>query len=74
MLDLLLQLPLSTKLNFISTTLEIMPSADLKFEKLFLSRDEAVALAALDAHVKLGSGYPGTPSTEILEAFEKGSR
>jgi indolepyruvate ferredoxin oxidoreductase alpha subunit len=34
-----------------------------------LSGDEAVALAALDAGVTLGTGYPGTPSTEILEAF-----
>ncbi|MCC7176399.1 MAG: hypothetical protein IT159_14500 [Bryobacterales bacterium] len=33
------------------------------------SGDEAVALAALDAGVRLGTGYPGTPSTEILEAF-----
>jgi indolepyruvate ferredoxin oxidoreductase alpha subunit len=48
-----------------------MQPADSKFEKLFLSGDEAVALAALDANVKLGSGYPGTPSTEILETFEK---
>jgi len=37
---------------------------------LFLSGDEAVATAAFDAGVKLGSGYPGTPSTEILEWFE----
>jgi len=29
-----------------------------------------VALAAFDAHVALGTGYPGTPSTEILEAFD----
>jgi indolepyruvate ferredoxin oxidoreductase alpha subunit len=36
-----------------------------------LSGDEAVALAALDAGVKLGTGYPGTPSTEILENFDK---
>ena len=35
-----------------------------------LSGDEAVALAAIDAGVKLGTGYPGTPSTEILETFE----
>jgi len=35
-----------------------------------LSGDEAVAAAALDAGVKLGTGYPGTPSTEILENFE----
>jgi indolepyruvate ferredoxin oxidoreductase alpha subunit len=34
-----------------------------------LSGDEAVALAALNAGVALGTGYPGTPSTEILEAF-----
>jgi indolepyruvate ferredoxin oxidoreductase alpha subunit len=48
-----------------------MQPADSKYEKLFLSGDEAVALAALDAGVKLGSGYPGTPSTEILESFER---
>ena len=48
-----------------------MQPADSKLDKLFLSGDEAVALAALDADVKLGSGYPGTPSTEILESFEK---
>jgi len=35
-----------------------------------LSGDEAVALAAFDASVHLGTGYPGTPSTEILEAFD----
>ena len=35
-----------------------------------LSGDEAVAMAAIDAGVKLGTGYPGTPSTEILETFE----
>jgi indolepyruvate ferredoxin oxidoreductase alpha subunit len=29
-----------------------------------------VALAAFDAGVSLGTGYPGTPSTEILEAFD----
>src|ERR1035438_9248137 len=35
-----------------------------------LSGDEAVALGAYDSGVKLGTGYPGTPSTEILETFE----
>jgi len=35
-----------------------------------LSGDEAVALAARDAGVSLGTGYPGTPSTEILETFD----
>jgi indolepyruvate ferredoxin oxidoreductase alpha subunit len=37
---------------------------------LFLSGDEAVATAAFDAAVNMGTGYPGTPSTEILEHFE----
>ncbi|HWQ54694.1 MAG TPA: thiamine pyrophosphate-dependent enzyme [Bryobacteraceae bacterium] len=37
--------------------------------RLLLSGDEAVALAARDAGVALGTGYPGTPSTEILESF-----
>ena len=34
-----------------------------------LSGNEAVALAARDAGVALGTGYPGTPSTEIFEHF-----
>ena len=38
-------------------------------ERKLLSGDEAVALAAYQAGVLLGTGYPGTPSTEILEAF-----
>jgi indolepyruvate ferredoxin oxidoreductase alpha subunit len=36
-----------------------------------LSGDEAVALAALHAGVRLGTGYPGTPSTEILEYLDR---
>ena len=39
--------------------------------RLLLSGDEAIALAALHAGVALGAGYPGTPSTEILEHFSK---
>jgi indolepyruvate ferredoxin oxidoreductase alpha subunit len=35
-----------------------------------ISGDEAVALAAFDAGLTLGTGYPGTPSTEILEELE----
>jgi indolepyruvate ferredoxin oxidoreductase alpha subunit len=34
-----------------------------------LSGDEAVARAARDSGIHLGTGYPGTPSTEILEQF-----
>ena len=39
-------------------------------ERKLLSGDEAIAMAAIDAGVRLGTGYPGTPSTEILENFE----
>ncbi len=44
-------------------------------KKSLLSGDEAVAEAAYACGVKLGAGYPGTPSTEILERFaELGGR
>src|SRR5512143_1351177 len=39
--------------------------------RLLLSGDEAIALAARHAGVALGAGYPGTPSTEILEHFHE---
>ena len=38
-------------------------------DRMFVSGDEAVAIAALDCGIALGAGYPGTPSTEILEVF-----
>ncbi|HTN51172.1 MAG TPA: thiamine pyrophosphate-dependent enzyme [Anaeromyxobacter sp.] len=40
-------------------------------ERRLLSGDEAVAAAARDAGVHLGTGYPGTPSTEILQALSE---
>jgi indolepyruvate ferredoxin oxidoreductase alpha subunit len=40
-------------------------------DRILLSGDEAVAYAARDAGIALGTGYPGTPSTEILEAFDE---
>jgi indolepyruvate ferredoxin oxidoreductase alpha subunit len=40
-------------------------------ERALLSGNEAVACAALDAGVHLGVGYPGTPSTEILENYSE---
>ena len=39
--------------------------------RLLLSGNEAVALAGLHAGAALGTGYPGTPSTEILENFSR---
>lgn len=38
-------------------------------ERALLSGNEAIARGAHDARVVLGTGYPGTPSTEILEEF-----
>ena len=40
-------------------------------ERLLLNGNEAVAHAALDAGIMLGTGYPGTPSTEILETLSQ---
>lgn len=40
-------------------------------EKLWLSGNEALAMGAHEASVKVASGYPGTPSTEILENVVK---
>jgi indolepyruvate ferredoxin oxidoreductase alpha subunit len=40
-------------------------------ERQLLSGDSAIALGALHGGVALGTGYPGTPSTEILEYFSR---
>ncbi len=39
--------------------------------KVLLSGNEAIALGAWEAGVQYASGYPGTPSTEILENFAR---
>ena len=39
--------------------------------RILLNGNEAIARACVDARVQLGSGYPGTPSTEILEEFDR---
>jgi len=40
-------------------------------QKIILSGNEAVAQGAFEAGAGLGIGYPGTPSTEIIEVLEK---
>ncbi len=40
-------------------------------EKKLLSGNEAAARGAFEAGVQVGTGYPGTPSTEILENLTK---
>ena len=44
---------------------------DIKADRLLLSGNEAIALSAVHHNVSLGTGYPGTPSTEILENFSR---
>jgi len=39
--------------------------------RYLLSGNEAVALGCREAGVHLGAGYPGTPSTEILESLAR---
>lgn len=39
--------------------------------KMFLMGNEVIGLAAINAGVNLVCGYPGTPSTEILETIAK---
>jgi len=38
---------------------------------LWMSGNEAIALGASEAGVKVASGYPGTPSTEIMENLSR---
>ncbi len=40
-------------------------------DRQLLSGNEAIALAARNLGIALGTGYPGTPSTEILENFSE---
>ena len=40
-------------------------------DRLLLSGNEAIARGAWEAGVSFGVGYPGTPSTEVLEAFAR---
>jgi indolepyruvate ferredoxin oxidoreductase alpha subunit len=40
-------------------------------EKAWLSGNEAIALGAVEAGVGVASGYPGTPSTEIMENLSR---
>ena len=47
------------------------PNAQSPRARVLLSGNEAVAQAACDCGVRLGAGYPGTPSSEILEHFSE---
>lgn len=45
--------------------------SEMGTERFLISGNEAVARAAAAGGVALGTGYPGTPSTEILEEFSR---
>jgi len=40
-------------------------------KKVFISGNEAIARGAYEHGVRFAAGYPGTPSTEIMESFAK---
>ena len=42
-------------------------TAKLNENTFWMSGNEAIALGAYEAGVAVASGYPGTPSTEIME-------
>lgn len=44
---------------------------DIIMHKEFVMGNEAIALGAMAAGVEVVAGYPGTPSTEVLEAIAK---
>ena len=46
------------------------PKGKLKMKKLVMG-NEAIAYGALAAGVSVVTGYPGTPSTEVLETVAK---
>ncbi len=43
----------------------------LNENSLWMSGNEAIALGAYEAGVTVASGYPGTPSTEIMENLSR---
>jgi indolepyruvate ferredoxin oxidoreductase alpha subunit len=52
-----------------ANTTSVVTNAQSMWERKLLSGNEAVALSALHHGFSLATGYPGTPSTEILETL-----
>ncbi len=48
---------------------ELTISSDAPGERLFMLGNEAIARGAIEAGVQVAAAYPGTPSSEILEAL-----
>ena len=43
----------------------------IKMKKEYIMGNSAIALGALAAGLNLAAGYPGTPSSEIMETLER---
>ena len=48
-----------------------MPAFDPNAKKMLISGNEAISLSMRHCNVQLAAGYPGTPSTEILEDYSE---
>lgn len=48
-----------------------MPAFDPSAKKMLLSGNEAISLSMLHCNVQIAAGYPGTPSSEILETYSE---
>ena len=56
---------------FASVDFTMKGSTYMAYEKILAMGNEAIALGAIRAGVRMAAGYPGTPSTEILETIAK---
>ena len=48
-----------------------MPAFDPNAKKMLISGNEAISLSMRHCNVQFAAGYPGTPSTEILEDYSE---
>jgi indolepyruvate ferredoxin oxidoreductase alpha subunit len=55
----------------IEETIKIIIAEDNPGKKVLLLGNEAIARGAFEAGIQLGVGYPGTPSSEIIESLAR---
>jgi len=49
-------------------------SEDSPGKRVLMLGNEAIARGAIEAGVQLGAGYPGTPSSEIMEFLAEAAK
>ncbi|MDH5794559.1 MAG: thiamine pyrophosphate-dependent enzyme, partial [Candidatus Bathyarchaeota archaeon] len=49
-------------------------SEDIPSKRVLMLGNEAIARGAIEAGVQLGAGYPGTPSSEIMESLAEAAK